>query len=226
MFPVLAADTAAIVQGTITVLAIIGGIGWLLDRRSTKEETNSLETRIRSTGTIAARLADVVLYSKPPRFAVVNRQLGSIRVWPITGGVHASVETAGNISVTRGRDLAAKAVGGALLPGGIFLFGNAKNTAHDNRELYLIVEGPDWAHTQAVDPAAGVATRQFAQALNLAAGKLEAAQPDESSSEADAVPEGDDTIERLERLSNLRDSGALTSDEFEVQKRAVLEPDR
>lgn len=68
-------------------------------------------------------------------------------MWPITVDVRASVEAAGSISVTRGRNLAAKALGGALVPGGVFLFGNAKDTAHDNRELYLIVEGPDWAHT-------------------------------------------------------------------------------
>lgn len=40
---------------------------------------------------------------------------------------------------------------------------------------------------------------------------------------ADAEDETDDDISKLERLAALRDRGALTDEEFEVQKRAVLE---
>lgn len=221
MFPVLAADTAAIVQGTLTLVVVAGGISWLLDRDDTEKSTNSLEDRVRATGTIAPRLGDLVLYAKPPRLAVVNPQKHTIKVLPITAGVRASVDSAGSISVTRGRNLAAKAVGGAIVPGGVFLFGNSKDTAHDNRELFLIVEGPDWAHTHAINPTEGVAARQFMQAINLAAQKLE---PRPAAVQAHA-PTGVDTIERLERLTKLRDSGALTPEEFEAQKRAVLQLD-
>ncbi len=224
MFPVLGADTAAIVQGTITLLAIVGGISWLLERRDTQETTRSLQDRIHSAGTVGSRLGDVVLYTKPPKLAVVNQQMGSIRVWPMTASVRASVEAAGSISVTRGRNLAAKAVGGAIVPGGVFLFGNAKDTAHDNRELFLIVEGPDWAHTHAVDPTDGVAARRFMQAINLAAQNLEP-PPVDAPADNPPTPTGEDTIERLERLTKLRDSGTLTPEEFETQKRAVLQPD-
>lgn len=35
-------------------------------------------------------------------------------------------------------------------------------------------------------------------------------------------PLSEDTVERLERLANLRDSGVLTDAEFELQKRMLL----
>jgi hypothetical protein len=35
-------------------------------------------------------------------------------------------------------------------------------------------------------------------------------------------PGGDDVIGRLERLGVLRDTGVITTDEFEVQKRRIL----
>ncbi len=223
--PVIAADAGTIVQGTITVLAILGGIVWLLDRRDAQEATKTLEDRVRAEGTVASRLGDLILYVEPPKLAATGSQVDEFRVWPITAGVRASVEAAGSISVTRGRNLAAKAVGGAIVPGGVFLFGNARDTAHDNRELFLIVEGPNWAHTHAVDPTDGVAARQFMQAINLAAQKLEPLPLVAGPAEPVRAPTGGDTIERLERLTRLKDSGALTPDEFEAQKRAVLHPD-
>jgi type IV secretory pathway protease TraF len=222
MFPLIAADTAAIVQGAVTLVAIAGGISWLFQRREDTAKAQALGARVASKGAIASRLGDLVLYVDPPRLAAINAQDQRIKVWQVTAGVRASVEVAGSISVTRGRNLAAKAVGGAVVPGGVFLFGNARETAHDNRELFLIVEGPDWAHTHAVDPSAGVNARRFAQAINLAARKLEPAADRRPA--PPAKMEGD-VIERLERLTTLRDSGALTAEEFETQKRAVLRPD-
>ncbi len=40
---------------------------------------------------------------------------------------------------------------------------------------------------------------------------------------ADRAPSGDDLIDRLERLTALRDAGALTEDEFQAQKRRLLD---
>ena len=59
------------------------------------------------------------------------------------------------MSVTRGRNLSAKAIGGALVPGGVFIFGNAKDRMHDHCELYLIIDGPDWAYTLRLNPNSG-----------------------------------------------------------------------
>lgn len=39
----------------------------------------------------------------------------------------------------------------------------------------------------------------------------------------DAARAGDDTLDQLERLAALRDSGALTEDEFQAQKRRLLD---
>jgi hypothetical protein len=158
------------------------GVGFLVacvvvyasDKLGERREADSLGDRVRSTGRIVNQVGDAVLYADPPRFGAINRQLGSVRTWPLTPESKASVEAAGSVSVTRGRDLAAKAIGGAIVPGGVFIFGNAKDRVHDNRELYLIVESPEWAYTLAVDPALGVGARRFAQNLNLAARELAA----------------------------------------------------
>ncbi len=79
------------------------------------------------------------------------------------------------MSVTRGRNLAAKAIGGALVPGGVFVFGNAKDRVHNHRELYLIIDGPDWAYTLRLNPKSGEAARRFAQNLRLTARQAAAA---------------------------------------------------
>ncbi len=78
-------------------------------------------------------------------------------------------EAAGKVSVTRGRNLSAKAIGGALVPGGVFIFGNAKDRMHDHCELYLIIDGPDWAYTLRLDPNSGEAAHRFAQNVRLTA---------------------------------------------------------
>ena len=122
---------------------------------------------------------------------------------PIVEGVHAIVETVGGISTTRGRDLAQKALGGVLLPGlGLFLAGNAKENIKDWRELYLLVEGPDWADTWPLDPEKGAEARQFAQAINLAARRARATERPRGADD-EAPPE--DPLSSLERLARLRD---------------------
>jgi hypothetical protein len=77
---------------------------------------------------------------------------------PLGGDVEATVDTAGNIAVTRGRNLAAKGLGAVATTGaglgplGLLLFGNARHRQVDNRELYLLVEGPNWAYANAFNP--------------------------------------------------------------------------
>lgn len=36
----------------------------------------------------------------------------------------------------------------------------------DSRELYVLVEGDEWAHVEALDPDAGYWARRFAQRVN------------------------------------------------------------
>jgi hypothetical protein len=213
-----------VVRGVITLFAILGAVTWVLERRSRGETQQTLKAEIARTGRVESHLGDVMLFTDPPRLGVVTRTVtgdlvhqsgASLEVRPITSDVKASTEAAGNMSVTRGRNLAQKALGTALVPGGAFLFGNAKETQHDFRELYLIVEAADWAITLAVDPDHGVAARQFAQIVNQRARELAPAKPPQEH------PVGD-VLDRLERLTRLRDAGSLSDAEFESQKAAVL----
>lgn len=105
----------------------------------------------------------------------------------LTPSVSATVETAGNLDVTR-RPTLTRAVAGGLLLGplgalGATIFG-PKATEHDGRELYLFVEGPDWYYGVAAPPNEGLPLRGFARDINLAARRL--AEVEESR--ADETP--------------------------------------
>jgi hypothetical protein len=151
---------------------------YVSDKLGAGDREHAVEKRLRSHGTFTDRVGDALLYVNPSRFGIATDAVGNVRSWPLTPDTRASIETAGNVSVTRGRNLAAKAIGGALVPGGVFVFGNAKDRVHDNRELYLIVEDPEWAYTLRLNPALGGDARRFAQSLNLAARHSDADQRD------------------------------------------------
>jgi hypothetical protein len=87
-------------------LAYASIVVYLNDKREARTEGDALDKRIRTTGRAAARVGTAVLYSDPPKFAVANPSLGSVATWPLAPDTRASVEAAGNVSVTRGRDLA------------------------------------------------------------------------------------------------------------------------
>ncbi len=129
----------------------------------------------------------------------------------------ASVDATGSVQVTRGRDLAAKAVGGLLMPGGVFLFGNAREQVHDVRELYISIEDPTWHYVVAVHPDLGREARDIAAAVRRAAAAL---SPIPAGSTGDAAAL--DPVELLERLVALRDRGVLTEEEFAGEKARIL----
>lgn len=144
-----------------------------------------------------------------------DRLLTPERVFPLSGEVGAEVQTAGDFAATRGRNLAAGAAGTALLGPVGMLFGAAQTKIHDLRELFLLVEGPDWAYGINFQPAYGLEVRQFAQQLNLAARKRGHRQQD--------APGEDDRLQRLKRLGELKDGGVLTKDEFLAEKARILD---
>lgn len=82
---------------------------------------------------------------------------------PLDEQVKFSVESAGNMSVTRRLTLTRAAM---LGPWSIFA---PKATRHDVRELYFIAEHPEWSAVTPVNPDAGVGARQAAAAANVAA---------------------------------------------------------
>lgn len=215
------ASTLGDIFRVLWILFLISIPFLLWDEHQEKKGAQKARTRdIESRGPPAARIGPLVLYEDPPRlYGPVDHDTGPMQEWAVSSDTSATVESAGNVTVTRGRNLAAKAVGGALIPGGVFVFGNARETAHDHRELYLVVTDPAWAYTRRLHPDLGVQARRFAQALNLAARHL---GPTPQSASPFTAADRQDAIEKIERLAKLRDSGALTSEEFETQKRGVL----
>jgi len=90
--------------------------------------------------------------------------------------VEASVDTAGNLSVTKRATLSRMAAGGLLLGGlgAVLSLGFQKKERQDTRELYLLLDaGPASVVIQA-DPDAGAEVRRFASAVNAFASDVDA----------------------------------------------------
>jgi Short C-terminal domain len=162
----------------------------------------------------------------PPRAAFWNIHVYEDRLidhesrhLPFNGNVEAVCDSAGNIAVTRGRNLAAKGLGTlAFGPIGLFFMGNAKHREVDARELYLLVEGPNWAYTVPFQPDAGAGLRQFAGQINVIA-----KQHWQRVKTRDGAPAGgSDPVSKLRELARLRDDGVLTEEEFASAKAKLL----
>lgn len=164
-----------------------------------------------------AALGQLAVYRNPPVIVLPTQDGGDMERHAITAATNASVDSAGGIAATRGRNLAAKGAATLVIgPLGTLMFGNAKEKIHDGRELYLLANDPEWSFVIPVHPDLGGDIRMFALAINQVAAAQKAPS---ASSETSA----DSTIESLERLVSLRDSGALTDEEFETQKRRLLD---
>jgi hypothetical protein len=85
--------------------------------------------------------------------------------------VTASVDTAGNLA-TKSRSTLTRMAVGAMVAGPVGLVAGAaarKSKNVDTRELYLQLDGGDWATTLRCDPDDGEQVRRFAQEINVAA---------------------------------------------------------
>jgi hypothetical protein len=113
--------------------------------------------------------------------------------------VQATVDTAGNLSSTRRHTLTRFALLGPLS-----LF-TPKKTKHDDRELFLLVEGPDWAELVKCEVKQQASTRTLAQSINVAARQVEQARADrrarveEAQAELAAARADQTAIETAER---------------------------
>lgn len=185
-----------------------------------------MERSIDEGGQVECRYGDLVLYREPPKVEIYVPQEapGGAPLAPrklsvtVTTDLTAEIETAGNVSVTRGRNLAAKAAGTVFTPAGvgIFLFGNAKHYTHDHRELYLILESAGEAEAIPIDPNFGAQARQFASAVNkLARTRGRPASPtlpskqDGTTEEPANSPAARSARQRLAELDELRDAGLV-----------------
>ncbi len=85
----------------------------------------------------------------------------------------------------------------------------------DSRELYVLVEGDEWAHVEALDPDAGYWARRFAQLVNWRArGEKAVIEP--------SSPSAAELVEQLKEIARLRAEGALTESKFEAVKARLL----
>jgi hypothetical protein len=82
---------------------------------------------------------------------------------PLNPNVTAAIDTAGNLSHTRRHTLTRFALFGAF---SVFA---PKNTKHDDRELFILLEAPDWAEVVKVNADSQMAARKLVQAINLTA---------------------------------------------------------
>lgn len=85
----------------------------------------------------------------------------------------------------------------------------------DSRELYVLVEGDEWAHVEALDPDAGYWARRFAQLVNWRA-RGEKAVIEPSSLQRR------NSSSTSKEIARLRAEGALTESEFEAVKARLL----
>ncbi len=74
----------------------------------------------------------------------------------LSNDVRADCDTAGNL------EHSSRVTATRLLTVGIFAFAFKKKKTHDSRELYLVVETPDFTSVQPVDPSNGPQARKFA----------------------------------------------------------------
>lgn len=175
MFPIAnitlpLADAGPIVGIVVWAIILLSGLAWVVERRQHRDRSTHLQAAIRQRGGRPThQLGELVLTVDPQRLLICDSSRGRIlRIHNLDPSVDASVGSAGNVSVTRGRNLAKKALAGAVIPGALFVVGNARDQVHDHRELYLIVEADNWAEVHALDPNLGAEARRFAQQINLA----------------------------------------------------------
>lgn len=114
--------------------------------RLVKDATKTLENKRRSNK--LGSLAGVTLYDDQ----IVTPDGSSV----LSPDVRAAADTAGNLQVS-GRVTVTR-----LATLGLFAFALKKKKTNDTRELYLVVETPEFMTVRSVDPKLGNAARQFA----------------------------------------------------------------
>lgn len=99
------------------------------------------------------------------------------KIFPLDNTVSATVDSSGNLARTKRSTLTRMTAGGVLLgPVGILAGGMIqKKKLHDDRELYLLVEGREFTALLTCQPEQGVTVRQFAAKISQASKTVSAA---------------------------------------------------
>lgn len=126
----------------------------------------------------------------------------------------ASIDQAGNLSLAY-RHTVTRSV--------LFSSNWQKQETADTRELYFLIEHPEWAKVVSVPPNFSQQVRQIAAQVNSAASaKAGAPAPPTPAAAMTTTPAAEDPLDRIKKLVELRDAGALTDEEFAQQKAKIL----
>jgi hypothetical protein len=143
-------------------------------RQARQVRINTATTRLRAAedphGRRVGAYQGIVLFE---RFISTPQGAGPIK------GATATVDTAGNLAVTKRPTLTRMAAGGILLGplGAVGSLAFQKRKDVDARELYLVVETEQFAAVVQCPPDQGMQARQFAAAIVTAARRFEADEP-------------------------------------------------
>lgn len=162
-----------------------------------------------------ARLDDVRLF--PDRISWQDKK--DRQQAPLGRYINARAITVGGVQMERGRDMASKAWGTAFFgPAGLLLAGNAKaRTVADTRGAALWVRGGGWQIYRQYPPKDLDEIDAFVEAIHIAISLL----PDTGESQPTAAT-GDDPLDQIAKLGQLRQQGLLTETEFDQQKKRIL----
>jgi hypothetical protein len=150
----------------------------------------------------------------------VRRGFGK-KTYTVNAHVSATVESGGNLRThpTLTRTVAGFAVTGTPIGAASW---------KKRGSLFLLIDGEDWAELIELNPKRAGDAQKFAQQVNLAARLAQRAVGTSESAPVASEESGSSTgdpsavIDQLERLTKLREQGALTDEEFDAQKRRVL----
>jgi hypothetical protein len=201
------ASTASTITGLVILLAVLCGVAWgiraLVRRRRgwnalTPDEQEHRKATRAADKSVKRAMRDYKRAVSNARSelerAIKQQELGSLNgvvlydeniktdsgLHPLTPNVTAAVDSAGALG---SRSTLTRMGAGALVTGPFFwpfglLAGAAAKKTVDKRELYLLIEGGEWADLTKCNPDHGDKARSFAQSVNVAARNVERVKTD------------------------------------------------
>jgi hypothetical protein len=122
------------------------------------------------------------------------------------------LETAGQLMHSKRPTLTRMAMG-SVLPGTALIPGLAlqKTEIHDTRELFFLVEHPEWHRLVKIDPQYAAGVRELVVAVNQAAREIGVKKEPASHPTAARAGAAETPLDQLQKLGELRQAGVLTT---------------
>jgi hypothetical protein len=174
------------------------------EEKARESRLKTAERRLKSSGSVGRQHLGTYSGAKGPIRIFQHELVLPEGTYPMDDTVRAAVDTAGNLATSSRATLTRMAAGGlmfgpvGLLAGGLL----KKNKTHDMRELYLMLEGAEFATLVACRAEDGQQVRQLAAAVNHAAKSASAHRQEHEEAVASATEQL-----RLETLN----TGSLTA---------------